>query len=151
MNDINETYLAGRAVDDIKVFKYDDRIKYSFIVAINYYSSKKKQEYSEFIPVSFWKSHPNKDLDGLKKGDSVIVNGRLSINPYEKDGIKRVSVEVVANYVKIFKLIKEAKDMDGLLTMITSNQHLLDAVMNSTDIQLSDSLKKELKTVKSEA
>ena len=144
MNDLNECYLIGRAVDDVKVFDYEGRVKYSFIVAINYFSSKKQQEFSDFIPISFWRNKPNKDVDLLKKGDNVAVNGRISINSYEKDDIKRVAIELVANYVKVFKPTKEANNIDDLLSLLKSNSTLLDAIIKSSDIQLSDHLVNEL-------
>ena len=40
MNDYNETIITGRATDDVKIFTFGDKIKYSFVVATNYYSSK---------------------------------------------------------------------------------------------------------------
>lgn len=44
----------------------------------------------------------------VKKGDNVFVKGSLSINEYEKDGIKKTSVEVIANSLSIIK--KDDKD-----------------------------------------
>ncbi|MEK9727396.1 MAG: single-stranded DNA-binding protein [Candidatus Margulisiibacteriota bacterium] len=144
MNDLNECYLIGRAVDDVKIDNYGERIKYSFIVAINYYSLKKKQEFSDFIPVAFWRNKPLKELEQLKKGDSVATNGRVSINTYEMDGIKRVSTQLVANYVKVFKLSKETNNMDDLIKLIKSNKELLEAIKSSSDIQLSEAILAEL-------
>lgn len=144
MNDLNECYLIGRAVDDIKIDNYGERIKYSFIVAINYYSVKKQQEFSDFIPIAFWRSKPSKEVELLKKGDSVVINGRISIKPYEKEGIKRMSIELIANYVKVFKLAKETNNMDDLLKLIKSNSALLEAITNSTDIKLSKNILTEL-------
>ena len=40
MNDFNETVIIGRATEDIKKAVYGDKIKYIFIVAVNYYSNK---------------------------------------------------------------------------------------------------------------
>ena len=143
MNDLNECYLIGRAVDDIKIDNYGERIKYSFIVAINY-SVKKQQEFSDFIPIAFWRSKPSKEVESLKKGDSVVINGRISIKPYEKEGIKRMSIELIANYVKVFKLAKETNNMDDLLKLIKSNSALLEAITNLTDIKLSKNILTEL-------
>ena len=36
----------------------------------------------------------------LRKGSSVYVEGRLSYDTYEKDGIKRTSVKIIANDVR---------------------------------------------------
>ena len=142
--DLNEVYLVGRSVDDVQTFEYEERFKYSFIIAVNYYSTKKQQSFSEFIPVSFWRNKSSKRLGLIKKGDSLIVNGRLSIRYYEKDGTKRMAVDVIANYVNVFKYKKEPEDLADLLSQIKNNQSLLDVIQNSSDLQLSDSLKAEL-------
>ena len=43
MKDLNEVFIVGRAVDDIKSFNYNGRIKYSMVIAINYYSYRKRR------------------------------------------------------------------------------------------------------------
>jgi single-stranded DNA-binding protein len=144
MNDLNESYVIGRAVDDVKILEYGERIKYFFIVAVNYYSMKKQQSYSDFIPVSFWKSKPSKELESIKKGDNIVVNGRISINSYEKDGVKRMATELVANYIKVFKLNKDTNDLDDLVTLIKSNEQLLNAIISSNETQFSESLMEKM-------
>lgn len=37
----------------------------------------------------------------LRKGDLVVVSGRLETSSYEKDGVKRTSVQVVADSVGV--------------------------------------------------
>ena len=128
MNDYNEAVIIGRSTDDVKKSIHGDRVKYSFIVATNFYSSKTKQQYSEFIPVCFWKEGDFKELDKLEKGDSVIVNGRVSIHSYEKNNEKKWVTEVIGRYVRVFKLSKETKDMADLLKLIKSNKSLLEEI-----------------------
>ena len=144
MNDYNETVIIGRSTEDIKMVRYGDKMKYSFIVATNYYSNKNKKEYSEFIPVCFWKNAPYKELEKVEKGDSVIVNGRVSIHSYEKDDQKRWATEVVGRYIRVFKLNKETKDMADLLRLIKSNKALLAEITASSQITFSDDLMADL-------
>ncbi|RAP24621.1 hypothetical protein DID73_01435 [Candidatus Marinamargulisbacteria bacterium SCGC AG-343-K17] len=144
MNDYNEAVIIGRSTEDVKKSTHGDRIKYTFIVATNYYSGKTKQQYSEFIPVCFWKSEPFKELEKLEKGDSVIVNGRVSIHSYEKNDEKKWATEVIGRYVRVFKLSKETKDMADLVTLIKSNKPLLDEITESNQITFSDDLAAEL-------
>jgi single-strand DNA-binding protein len=144
MNDFNETVIIGRATEDIKATVYGDKIKYVFIIAVNYYSNKKQKKYSEFIPVCFWKDQPFKELDQLEKGDNVIVNGRVSIHSYEKNNQKKWVTEVIGKYVRVFKQNKETKDMADLLQLIKSNKKLLDEITASSDIMFSDDLTAEL-------
>ncbi len=144
MNDYNETVIIGRTTDDVKILKAGERIKYSFIVAVNYYSRKTNKKYSEFIPVCFWKNDPIKELENIQKGDSVVVNGRLSIQSYEKNNETKWITEVVGRYIRVFKLAKETKDMADLLLLIKSNRELLDEITTSSQITFSDDLVAEL-------
>ena len=142
MNDYNDTILIGRATDDIKITKFENKVKYTFIVAINHYSNKKK--YSDFIPVCFWKNEPFKELEKIRKGDNIIVNGRVSIHSYEKNDQKKWITEVVGRYVRVFKQNSETKDMSDLISLIKSNKALLDEITSSHQITFSDDLIAEL-------
>lgn len=145
MNDYNEAIIIGRATDNITSVKQPDGvIRYSFVVALNYYSYKTTKAYSEFIPVCFWKPEPFKELASLNKGDTVFVNGRISIRSYEKNNQKKWMTEIIGRYVRVFKLNKEARDINDLLDLIKSNKSLLDEITASDHIQLSDDLSAEL-------
>ena len=80
----------------------------------------------------------------MEKGDSVIVNGRVSIHSYEKNNEKKWVTEVIGKYVRVFKQNKETKDMADLLQLIKSNKKLLDEITASSDIMFSDDLTAEL-------
>tara|TARA_A100001015_G_C15009660_1_gene722382 strand:+ start:1867 stop:2343 length:477 start_codon:yes stop_codon:yes gene_type:complete len=144
MNDFNEAVIIGRSTDDIKRNKYGDKYKYSFIIATNYYSGKTQKQYSEFIPICFWRTTPSKELEKIQKGDTVVVNGRVSIHSYEKNEEKKWVTEVIGTYIRVFKQSKETKDMADLLALIKSNQALLDEIRTSDQIKFSDDLMAEL-------
>ena len=144
MNDFNEVTLVGRSTEDIKKRVYGDQIKYLIVVAMNYFSNRTKQTYSEFIPVCFWKERAFKELEKLKKGDNIFINGRISIHSYEKENQKKWVTEVVGNYVRVFKQKKSTNDMADLLELIKSNKPLLDEITASSQITFSDDLAAEL-------
>src|SRR5262249_36788970 len=52
-----------------------------------------------FVWVTGWKRLANSAAASLKKGDPVIVNGRLQVEEYEKDGEKRTLVKVAASAI----------------------------------------------------
>lgn len=49
-----------------------------------------------FVSVSCWRQLATNAVDSLRRGDPVVVNGRLSTREYEKDGQKRSSFELEA-------------------------------------------------------
>ena len=52
-----------------------------------------------FVSVSCWRQLAMNAVDSLRRGDPVVVCGRLSTREYEKDGHKRTNVELEANAV----------------------------------------------------
>ena len=52
-----------------------------------------------FVWVTGWKKLASGVAASLKKGDPVIVNGRLRVDEYEKDGEKRTTVKVDATAI----------------------------------------------------
>ena len=144
MNDYNEVVIIGRTTQDIKKMVYGGQIKYTFIIASNYYSMNKKKTYSEFIPVCFWKDAEYKELEKVQKGDTVVINGRVSIHSYEAEDQKKWVTEVVGRYVRVFKRPKETKDMADLLALIKSNKALLDEITTSNQIKFSDDIMADL-------
>jgi single-strand DNA-binding protein len=50
-----------------------------------------------FVSVSCWRQLATNAVDSLRKGDPVVVFGRLSTKEYEKDGQKRSNFELEAN------------------------------------------------------
>jgi single-strand DNA-binding protein len=71
-----------------------------FALAIN--TRSKQQEETMYVDVVAWDKLAETCNTYLKKGMSVLIDGRLSIRSYEtKDGEKRKSTEVVANTMQM--------------------------------------------------
>jgi single-strand DNA-binding protein len=47
--------------------------------------------------------------ESVRKGDTIIVNGRLGENVWEKDGVERRSIQVTADEIGVSLLWGEAK------------------------------------------
>jgi single-strand DNA-binding protein len=62
-----------------------------------------KKEVTDFIPVTAWRNLGANVAKFKSVGDPVLVEGRLEITPYEKDGQKRTSVSVVADKVEFLR------------------------------------------------
>jgi single-strand DNA-binding protein len=54
---------------------------------------------TSFVTVSCWRKLADNVAMCLRKGDPVVVKGRLSVRDYEKDGIPRTEVDVDASSV----------------------------------------------------
>ncbi len=54
---------------------------------------------SDFYTVKAWKNEADFLTKFFKKGDAVFIYGNLQTRSYEKDGVKRVITEIVADKV----------------------------------------------------
>jgi len=54
---------------------------------------------TSFITVICWRALADNVAICVRKGEPVLVKGRLQVRPYEKDGVSRLSVEVEASSV----------------------------------------------------
>jgi single-strand DNA-binding protein len=55
---------------------------------------------TDFVPVIFWEKLAELCSNNLTKGRRILVEGRLQIRDYEKDGQRRRSADVVAQNVE---------------------------------------------------
>ncbi len=102
----NRAYLIGNLVRDPELRYTPSGIAVArFTVAVNRPKKKgagvaqetKENQDVDFIPVVAWRRLAEICGEFLKKGKSVSIEGRLQIRPYEKNGEKRVSAEVIAD------------------------------------------------------
>lgn len=68
-----------------------------------------RKERTDWHRVVAWNDLATNCEKYLKKGDRVLVEGRLQVREYEKDGEKRTSVEVVARNVQFLTFKKGAQ------------------------------------------
>lgn len=114
MTDLNKVLVTGVVVQDIELRYLPDGTKTANIrVAIHRRYKNKAQEIkeeTEFVTVIVWKVLAENCAKYLKKGSRVFVEGRLQTREYEKDGQKRLAVEIKADTVEFLdKPEKEEK------------------------------------------
>lgn len=63
------------------------------------YTANREQKETDFVPIVVWGKPAEFCGNYLKKGSKILVDGRLQIRSYEKDGQKRYVTEVIANSV----------------------------------------------------
>lgn len=86
---MNSVFMDGRLTADAECkFTQGGKELTKFRIAHNEW--KNGAEVAHFYPVQVWKTMP------LKKGDAVILEGRLETYEYEKDGERKQMTYIVA-------------------------------------------------------
>lgn len=80
----------------------------SFSVAVNTGFGDNKR--TDFVPIVVWEKLAEVCGNNLTKGRNVLIEGRLQISEYEKDGQKRRTTEVVAQNVEF---LESKQDVTG--------------------------------------
>lgn len=102
----NKIILVGNLTKDPETKKLDSGSSVcKFGLALN--RRTKNSDETMFVDISAWEKTGEVCQQYLKKGRSVLVEGRLAIRSYEdKDGMKRKATEVVIDSMQML----DAKD-----------------------------------------
>ena len=131
---LSTVVLMGRFTHDIKIKKLDSgKQVISFCLAVERKRANKNEEKKcDFIDCIAWENTAEFINTYFKKGDAVIVQGRLETRQYEdKQGNKRKTVYVVVNNVNFCafrreKNKEESKEIDEEKTNGKDLQELLE-------------------------
>ncbi|MDF2857261.1 MAG: single-strand binding protein [Neobacillus sp.] len=96
---MNKVIIVGRLTRDPEVrYTQTGKAVASFSVAVDTGYGENKR--ADFIPIVVWEKLAEVCGSNLTKGRRVLVEGRLQIRDYEKDGVKRRAADVVAQNVE---------------------------------------------------
>lgn len=99
---MNKVILVGRLTRDPEVrYTQTGKAVASFSVAVDTGFGENKR--ADFIPIVVWDKLAEVCGNNLTKGRRVLVEGRLQIRDYEKDGQKRRAAEVVAQNIEFLE------------------------------------------------
>ncbi len=105
-SDLNRIFLTGRlaADPDIRYTPNGAQVA-QFRIAVNRsYKTKDNpddwQQETFFVTIIAWNRLAERVERNFKKGDLVLVEGRLNIRSYEVDGVKKWVTEIIANDAK---------------------------------------------------
>jgi len=73
-----------------------------FRLANNRWDSRKKEEVADWYSVTAFGTEAERCLKYLTRGSSVVVEGRIAINEWEKEGRRERSPEITATRVSFF-------------------------------------------------
>lgn len=104
MASMNKVYLMGNLVRDPEMkFLQNSTAVCNFSVALNRKWKSSGGEWKDevtFVRVESWGKQAEACGEYLKKGSPVLVEGRLKLHEWEKDGQKRTLLCVVAERVQ---------------------------------------------------
>lgn len=103
---MNSIVLLGRLTKEPEVrYTQNGKCVAQFSLAVNRpVANQDGQKEADFIPVVVWGKTAEAVGNYVKKGQRLLVNGRLQIRNYEtKDGSKRYVSEVIANNVEFIE------------------------------------------------
>ena len=105
MSGLNSTVLIGRVATDIGLnyFKYkkgDQTAVTNILVAVpSSRPDKDGKDSAVFIPVTIFGKQAELTAEYVDKGQQVAVEGRITVDEWEKDGEKRKRLKVTAERV----------------------------------------------------
>jgi single-strand DNA-binding protein len=105
MVSFNRVVLAGNLTKDPELrFTQNGVPVCNFPIAVNRVRSKKSSKAVDFFNVSCWRELGERVANYKKKGDPILVEGRLKYRTWQApDGTKRSAVEVVADRVQFLR------------------------------------------------
>ena len=106
---MNKVIVVGRLTRDPDVrYTQTGKAVSNFSVAVESGFGDNKR--TDFIPVVVWDKLAEICGNNLTKGRRVLVEGRMQISEYEKDGQKRRTTDVVAQNVEFLDGKKDTKE-----------------------------------------
>jgi len=104
VSDLNKWLGSGRLTRDAELtFTKNGTALCKFGLCSNrvYTNSGQKVEEATFVDVTLWGKQAEFLSEYLTKGNYIIVEGRLNLNVWEKDGAKRQKLEVIADQINL--------------------------------------------------
>lgn len=110
MTSYNHVTLMGNLVKDPETKKIGKKTRTDFTIAVNRYIGKDKPDSVDFFDIVSWGKLAEICNDCLEKDKKVLVDGRIQIHSYRKEGRNEWVTEIVAENMKILTSDKEVKN-----------------------------------------
>ena len=111
---INMVMLVGRLVRDPELEEHDNGKKVSKVtLAVNRrFKGTDGIYHTDFIDCTFWNNFALNINEYCSKGDLIGVRGRLQVDTYEKDGIKKKITNVIADSITFLSSNKQKEELE---------------------------------------
>lgn len=109
---INMVMLVGRLVQDPEIIERENGKKVSRVtLAVNRKFKGSDGVYrTDFIDCVLWNNFAKNVNEYCSKGDLIGVRGRIQVETYEKDGIKRKITDVIAESITFLSSNKNREE-----------------------------------------
>lgn len=118
MNDLNLVVFYGRVVSDAQIKIMPSGIKITNFSVANNFSTENQngtfEDKASFFPLSIFGEYAEKMLPYLKKGQKVIIEGRLKQDRWEKNGQKRSSLAISVRKIQLVSNKKQAENYEEI-------------------------------------
>lgn len=122
---MNQTFLLGNITKDIELKETQSGVKYTrFSIAVKRNFKNENGEYdTDFFNIVAWRKTAEFISEYFSKGKRIAISGRLQNNKYtDKDGVERISTEIVVNEFSIIE--KRQKENDDTEKNNNSNEDI---------------------------
>ena len=113
---VNKVILVGRLTRDpeVRTTPTGQNVATLGMATNNFWTDKsgQKQEKTEFHTVILWGRQAETASEYLAKGASVLIEGRLKLDQWEKDGKKQTKLRVVGEKMQMLGGKQQAKESD---------------------------------------
>lgn len=86
-----------------------------------------------YVTVSCWRSMAENVVASLRKGDPVVAAGRLRIRNYEKDGQRRLSVQIEASAIG-HDLSRGVSQFQRAQPVVTAEEQVVDDIAGQWEL-----------------
>lgn len=113
---INVVMLVGRLVKDPEIIERENGKKISRVtLAVNRkFKGADGIYHTDFIDCVLWNNVAINVNEYCSKGDLIGVRGRLQVEIYEKEGIKRKITDVIAENITFLSSVKNKEEIKEL-------------------------------------
>ena len=106
---MNKAFLIGRLTQDPTASTLDSGHSYCrFSIAVNRSYSRDGENKADFINIVTWDGLAQNCVKYLVKGSQVAVTGSIQTGSYERDGVKRTTLEMRADQVEFLSRANSA-------------------------------------------
>ena len=113
---INMVMLVGRLVQDPEVIERENGKKVSRVtLAVNRkFKGSDGVYHTDFIDCVLWNNFAKNVSEYCSKGDLIGIRGRIQVEMYDKDGVKRKITDVIAESITFLSSMKNHGEVKEL-------------------------------------
>ncbi len=115
---INMVMLVGRLVKNPEIIERENGKKVSRVtLAVNRrFKGTDGNYHTDFIDCVLWDNFAQNVNEYCSKGDLIGVRGRIQVEFYEKDGIKRKLTDVIAENITFLSTMKSKEQIREIVS-----------------------------------